>query len=570
MFKRNNQHLQAQMFSAIDSLPAKVRERLEQSWAGTFYREFFSRIDEEEFSVLYSDVASRPNVPVNILISLEILKAGRGWTDEQMFDAFCFDIQVRFALGLYNLGEQHFESRTLYNFRSRLTEHMQERGENLLERVFEQVTGEQLSAFNVKTGDIRMDSTYVASNIRIFSRLQLLVEVLQRVHRMLSEIDQARNADTFAPYVAGSSGQYVFRVRSEEGRDHITRIGMVMQQLIRDLADDYADAPAYQILQRVFNEQFVLEESHPRPRQGDEFPSRTLQSPDDPDATFQRKRGKPYTGYVTNVSETCDPDNDLQLIVTVQAAPNAVDDPTLLEEAMPDLERLGVHTLHTDGGYNNRQTAQSADERGIEHIQTAIRGHSAKGLGLYQFQIGMSGAGMPIDITCPNGQRTSIQSKKPGRFIADFDINLCEACPLRDQCPSKPRTRRPKQTLYFDSHGIEIARRRQRIEIERRSGRNPRAAVESTVRSIKHPFRQGKLPVRGLFRVASMMLASAMMCNVRRIHRSLVQSTPEKTGSPASAVATALFETPILLFLRQLWSGFCLSDARPVPMSVSV
>ena len=159
------------MFSTIDSLPEKVRERLEQSWAGTFYREFFSRIDEGIFGVLYSDVASRPNVPVNILIALEVLKAGRGWTDEEMLNAFYFDLQVRFALGLRNVGEQQFEPRTLYNFRARLTEHMQETGQNLLESVFEQVTGEQLSAFGLKTGDIRMDSTYVASNIRIFSRL---------------------------------------------------------------------------------------------------------------------------------------------------------------------------------------------------------------------------------------------------------------------------------------------------------------------------------------------------------------------------------------------------------------
>jgi hypothetical protein len=568
MFKKNDQHLQAQMFSTIDSLPESERERLEQSWAGTFYRGFFSRIDERVFSVLYADVASRPNVPVNIMIGLETLKAGRGWSDEEMIDAYYFNLQVRHALGLRNLGQQHFDVRSTYNFRQRLSQHMQETGENLLEKTFEQVTGEQISAIGLKTSDIRMDSTYVASNIREFSRLQLLVEVLQRVRRMLSEIDQAHYADAFAPYVAGSSGQYVYRVRSEEGPDHIKRIGILMQQLVSELADRYAEDQAYQILQRVFDEHFILEESHPRPRQGKEFPSRTLQSPDDSEATFRRKRGQAHTGYVTNVSETCDPDNDLQLIVKMQTAPNAVDDPTLLEEAMPVLERLGVRTLRTDGGYNNRQTAQSADERGIEHIQTAIRGHSAKGLGLYQFQIDMSATGIPVDITCPNGQKTSIQSKKRGHFIAHFDATQCDTCPLCDQCPSKRLKRRPKQALYFDSHGIEIARRRQRIETERRSGRNPRAAVESTVRAIKHPFRRGKLPVRGLFRVASMMLASASMCNVKRIHRYLVRKSPERTGSPACPVATVPFETPILLFLRQLWPGFHLLDAQTVHLSV--
>jgi hypothetical protein len=48
--------------------------------------EVFCRVDEAIFEVLYSDKASRPNVPVNVLVGLEILKAGFGWSDEE----FCF------------------------------------------------------------------------------------------------------------------------------------------------------------------------------------------------------------------------------------------------------------------------------------------------------------------------------------------------------------------------------------------------------------------------------------------------------------------------------------------------
>jgi hypothetical protein len=46
-----------------------------------------------------------------------------------------------------------------------------------------------------------MDSTLVASNIRRMGRVQLLVEVLQRVQRMLNKSDQERYAADFAPYV---------------------------------------------------------------------------------------------------------------------------------------------------------------------------------------------------------------------------------------------------------------------------------------------------------------------------------------------------------------------------------
>jgi len=86
MFVPNDKHLQMSMFGSINSLPEKLQKRLEESWAGTFYREYFVRIDEGPFAVLYSDEPSRPNVPVNVLIGLDTLKSGFGWSDEEMAD----------------------------------------------------------------------------------------------------------------------------------------------------------------------------------------------------------------------------------------------------------------------------------------------------------------------------------------------------------------------------------------------------------------------------------------------------------------------------------------------------
>ena len=104
MFRSNKRHLQPALISNINDLPEKRRQRLETSWAGTFRREFFGRIHEEAFAVLYSDVPSRPNVPVNVLVSLDTLKASFGWSDEELCDHFLHDLQVRYALGYENLG----------------------------------------------------------------------------------------------------------------------------------------------------------------------------------------------------------------------------------------------------------------------------------------------------------------------------------------------------------------------------------------------------------------------------------------------------------------------------------
>jgi hypothetical protein len=111
----------------------------------------------------------------------------------------------------------------------------------------------------LKTGQLGVDSTQIVSNIGTMSRLQLLVEVLQRVHRMLSEIDQKRYADQFVPYTQGSSGQYTYRVKVSETDEHMRRIGELMAKLVRELSTIYAEEETYQILQRVFQEHFVVE-----------------------------------------------------------------------------------------------------------------------------------------------------------------------------------------------------------------------------------------------------------------------------------------------------------------------
>jgi len=292
MFVPNDQHLQMPMFSSINSLPEKLQNRLEESWAGVFYREVFVRLDESRFAELYSDEPSRPNIPVNVLAGLEILKAGFGWSDEEMYDHFCYDVQVRYALGYRDLSEGHFELRTMYNFRKRVTKHMQETGENLFEQIFEQITDEQIAAFKLNTDKLRMDSTMIASNIRETTRVQLLVEVLQRTHRMLDETDRQRYAKEFEPYLKGSSGQYIYHLKGEDIDEHLRRIGELMHRLVGELVSRYGEESTYRVLQRVFQEHFVVDESTLRPREGQELSASSMQSPDDWEATYRQKRGE--------------------------------------------------------------------------------------------------------------------------------------------------------------------------------------------------------------------------------------------------------------------------------------
>jgi hypothetical protein len=527
MFVSNDQHLQMPMFSSISSLPKKVFKRLEASWADTFYREVFVRTDEDLFAGLYSDEPSRPNTPVNVLAGLDILKSGFGWSDEELYDHFCYDVQVRYALGYRDLSEGHFELRTLYNFRQRLTKHMQETGENLFEEVFEQITDEQIAAFELKTDKLRMDSTMIASNMREMTRLQLLVEVLQRVYRMLDEKDQQRYAEAFVPYLKGSSGQYIYRLKGEDVPEYLQRIGELMQRLVEELAARYGEEPPYQVLQRVFQEHFMVDEAALRPKKGKELSASSLQSPDDWEATYRQKRGEDYRGYVANVTETCHPENEFQLIVKVQTESNNTDDAAMLDEALPELkERTDVDEMYTDGGYNSPDVDKTMREQDVEQIQSAIRGRkpSEEKLGLDDFEWGINTDGEPQAVTCPNGQQSEVTpGQKEHRYRVAFEAAGCESCPFSDQCRTQPLKRTPERVLHFSQHEVEVALRRQRSADARTSGQNLRAAVEATIRSVKHPFANGKVPVRGKPRVGMVMIGSAAMSNVRRIYHCLVE-----------------------------------------------
>jgi len=359
------------------------------------------------------------------------------------------------------------------------------------------------------------------------TRLQLLVEVTQRVYRMLDEADQQRYAEEFAPYLKGSSGQYIYRLKGEDVPEHLQCIGELMHRLVEELVTRYGEESPYQVLRRVFQEHFMVAEAALRPKKGKELSAGSMQSPDDWEATYRQKRGEGYQGYVANATETCHPENEFQLIVNVQTESNNTDDAAMLDEALPELkERTDVNQMHTDGGYNSPTVDEAMREHGVEQIQSAIRGRkpSDEKLGLDDFDWEIDADGEPQTLTCPNGQQVEVTAgRKEHRYRAAFEAINCQSCPLSARCRTQPLKREPDRVLRFSQQEVDLALRRQRSADARASGQNLRAAVEATVRSLKHPFGNGKVPVRGRPRVSMVVIESAAMSNLRRIHRYLIE-----------------------------------------------
>ena len=125
--------------------------------------------------------------------------------------------------------------------------------------------------------------------------------------------------------------------------------------------------------------------------------------------------------------------------------------------------------------------------------------------------------------------------RKPGRFAAEFASAICETCPLyaAGRCPPQPDNRRRSLRLDLrSSRSREVATPPAQPRQPPGWCSNPRAAVESTVRSVKHPFPAGKLPVRGPFRVTCLIVGAAAMTNVRRIQHYRLKTRPATAQRP--------------------------------------
>ena len=78
--------------------------------------------------------------------------------------------------------------------------------------------------------------------------------------------------------------------------------------------------------------------------------------------------------------------------------------------------------------------------------------------------------------------------------------------------------KKPIRILRFSSDDFRAAKQRKACR-ESCKEKNIRASVESTVRSVIHPFggHLCKMPVRGRIRIHQMIVLSAAMVNIRRI-----------------------------------------------------
>jgi hypothetical protein len=542
VFRPNETHRQQDIFSLEAQLSPALRKRLHGSKEYAFYKEVFCRIPEEHFAELYAESpATRPNAPVNELVGALILQYLNDWTFEELFDRLAFDLKVRAALGLWSLDEEPFCRATLFNFQSRLRDHMAATGQDKFQAVFDRLSQEDLERFGLKSTTQRCDSTQIGSNIREYTRIELLVEVVLRMWRVLGPADQEQHAERFAAYVeAKTSGQFLYRLRKSDIDATLERLGGLYAWMVEALEAGYGSTEIHRIVRRVFAEQFTRIEEKIAVRAAGEIGSDSLQSPDDPDATYHKKDEEAFHGFVLHATETADPENDLQLITDVAVAPNNQADSRILHERLPEMHRKtpDLRELHTDAGYPSEENDRRQSELGILAVQTAIRGRTAQA----PMRIDRDAAGF-LHIRCAAGHRVPGQCTRK-QYKAEFAAAGCAGCPFAALCLAQ-RLSHGGRTFYFTEADVLRQVRQRRIETLPEERRTLRANVEATMKQFKAPCRNGKLRTRGLCAASGYAFLRAIGINFGRIYRHLQRPAPAP-ATPAPVWASTRPRTVLL------------------------
>ncbi len=387
MFKRS-ENKQIDLFKNIGSHLSSGKNKVLSDpcgWHNVFWNQVTSRIDEEPYSILYDEKMGRPNASIRVLIGMMILKEGNGWSDEQLFDESRFNLKVMQALGFSDIDQDVPVESTYYELRRLMAEHCDRTGEDLIQSTFTQITTEQVVEFNISGKKVRLDSKLIQSNIAKSNRLQLILEAV-RVSIRHMEISLLKDQVSDGQYTLveqlceQTTSNITYTLNKKDQEEMLIDLGYIIKAII-GIGDNNGDS----LLKRIYTEQYNQaqddqnEDSPPsdltiEPKTPQDINSSSVQSIHDPDAAY-RKKGQgastqTVSGYHANITETCDEDDPINLITSVEVVPANVCENDFLVSAITQTEQvLGgekkkIEQVITDGGYDsvsNRKAMVSED-----------------------------------------------------------------------------------------------------------------------------------------------------------------------------------------------------------------
>jgi len=500
MFKKSNKETQLDAFTSVPTMlerSALKQYSDQQHWHNQFREQVVMRIDESIFSVLFNDTTGAPNASIRTLVGMMILKESFGWSDSQLFEHCRFNLLARSALGLFNINDPLPVESTYYLLRKRIYDHQKQNGEDLMGNVFAHITSGQIKEFDVNGRSIRMDSKLIGSNIAIFTRYEIIHQTLCLFYK---SIDKAAKSKLFVVdrkqievLMKEESGKTVYHSTKDELKGRLQTIGILIYRLLNRL--EYLQTDLYQLLQRVFNEQYkVAEDKQIELRPKEEISSSSLQSPHDPDSAYRNKGNQNVKGYSVNITETCSTDS-LNLITNVIVEKANKPDTVFVEpaiEATIEITGQVVKTVYADGAF------QSPDNDGycknIDMVYTGIQGAKSK------YDLDMTQEGLLVTDTRTGEQIKAVLVKRHKNSKED-----------------RWRIKTPTGYYYFNQQAIRASHLRHEIKGRTPEELHKRNNVEATIFQLGFPLKNNKSKYRGIIKQKTWAYCRCLWINLIRI-----------------------------------------------------
>ena len=510
-FQLNNEQQMA-INDALLSLTEREMKYLKGSWAETFSKKIFPFIDEDRFSVLYSDnPASRPNNPANVYFGLLILREIFNQSDEEALNSLMFDIRYQHALHTTSFQEQPVSKNSLTNFRAAVYSYNQEHGIDLIQEEIEAHAQQFSKILKIEGKTIRMDSLMVSSSCRKLSRLEIIYST---VARFIKVIDKNILPERFKPYLEeGHYNDTIYRSRDKDLNSKIKKVlkdGLRLYSLYKN--KEISKTEEFKLLSRMLKEQTRKGRIKPSL----EISPDSLQNPTDPDATYRKKGKKKHLGYTANIIEKFDDKN--RMITGYDLKKNNYSDQKFAQDTISKLpvEKDGVTAL-VDGAYFSEDINKKAEAKGIKMVPANLVGGGKNS----------NGAKFEIDEKkhtvkkCPSGHQPITSFFKEGSYRAHFDKKHCKCCPFRQDCPV---IEQKKSYLFKVSetklHRCQLITKMGTPEYQELARK--RAGIEAIPSVLRRRYKIDHLPVRGEVRVKVWLGFKISAINCKRLIKGLM------------------------------------------------
>ena len=462
MSYRPNRAQQLTFEDNLNHLTDRERRFLDKSWAKIFGDDLFPLIDEDMFSVLYSEKDSRPNTPVNILVGASIIKEMMGYSYDEMYTSLMFDIRLQYALHTTSYEEQPLSDKSLERFLKRVADYKEKTEIDLIHDCIVGLSKSIAKIMRISGKCFRMDSMMLDALITNLSRPELIYTCLSNLVKELNKTN-IELPEELIHYTQPNDFNAVIYHDKKTSKEK-------MEVLLKDVdtvyeicsKHKYEKTAAYRLFDRCMNEQTIVEDGVRRLRTKKEgINSSMLQNPSDPDATYREKAGKGHKGYVANFEESVGTNGSV--ITDYQFEQNTYSDEQFLKDNLENKEVQEDGTiLTTDAAYISEENKQLAESKNITLIATNLTGKETPDI-MGDFEFNEEGT----QITkCPAGHEPikSTYYEKTGTCRAVFDKKCCENCPHKEECKAKFGKKNAAVTTSIKSKNRALTQRQRKTK----------------------------------------------------------------------------------------------------------